>query len=70
MSDTKDTVNKLSKALVKRKGYAYAAGYLESTLVDLIERYVPEDRKVMLKIEMMATACELVLDSKSDASEA
>jgi hypothetical protein len=70
MSDTKDTVNKLTKALTKRKGYAYAAGYLESTLVDIIEKYVPEDRKTMLKIEMMFTACELALDNESDATAA
>lgn len=71
MNKTEDTVKKLINALAKNKGgYAFATGYLESTLVDIIETYVPEDKRVMVQIELLGRACNLALDNYIDNAPA
>jgi hypothetical protein len=63
MTDTRETVKKMARALIDNKGYPYAAGYLESYLVDLIERYVTDPKEVtMLKMEMLNIAIDNKLD--------
>lgn len=65
--ETKEIVQKLVNSLVEAGGYAYASGYLESTLVHLIEKYVKGDiDKSMLHIQLLGEAIEAKL--KKDAA--
>jgi hypothetical protein len=53
----------MGKALAESKGYPYAAGYIESFLVDVIERFVADSTaKTMLHIEMLNIAIDNKLD--------
>lgn len=76
MSDnkTKETVGKLVTALTRKGGedsYAYASGYLSSVLTDIIDRYVPEDKRVMVQIELLGMACDVAIGNiKRDAPAA
>jgi hypothetical protein len=63
MTDTRETVKKMARALIDNKGYPYAAGYLESYLVSIIEKYVTDPKEVtMLKMEMLNIAIDNKLD--------
>jgi len=61
--DTREVVKKMCKSLAESKGYPYAAGYVESFLVRVIENYVtdPAD-KTLLHIEMLNIAIDNKLD--------
>lgn len=61
--NTREVTKKMCRALIEAKGYPYAAGYVESYLVSVIEKYVtdPADR-TMLHIEMLNIAIDNKLD--------
>lgn len=63
MSDTKDCVARMIKGLVKKGGYAYTTGYLESFLTEIIDRNVKdESEKSMIKIRMLDIGINALLD--------
>ena len=63
MTDTRETAKKMVRALIDNKGYEYTAGYLESYVVGLIERYVTDPKEVtMIRIEMLDIAINSKLD--------
>jgi hypothetical protein len=56
------------KGLVKGEGYAYATGYLESFLTEIIDNNVKDQtEKSMLKIRMLDIGINQLLDSKKEA---
>lgn len=63
--NTREVAKKMCKALIESKGYPYAAGYVESFLVSVIEKYVtnPEDR-AMVKMDMLNIGINQFLDKK------
>lgn len=63
MTDTLNVVAKLVESLSKTKGYPYAAGYLESLLANTIDKYVPEDQKPLVRIELLTIAAEYAIDN-------
>ena len=65
MTKTQETVDKLVDALLRQPGnYAYATGYLSTYLGQIIDRYVPEDQKTELRIEILGNACNQVLKTR------
>lgn len=64
MTKTQETVDKLVDALKRKGDYPYATGYLSSYLATLIDRYVPENEKTELRIEMLGEACNQLLTNR------
>lgn len=64
--NTREVAKKMCQALIESEGYPYAAGYFESFLVSVIEKYVtnPDDR-AMLKMEMLNIGINQFLDKKA-----
>jgi hypothetical protein len=63
MSDTKTVVKKLVSSVADANGYAYTAGYLESLLVEIIERNVKDkDKLQLLHVELLMKAIDAKLD--------
>lgn len=64
--ETREIVKKLVDSLIESRGHAYASGYLESKLVDTIERFVTDEAKLsMLHIELLSSAIDHKLDKKA-----
>lgn len=64
--ETRDIVKKLVDSLIESHGPAYASGYLESKLVDTIERFVTDPSKLsMLHIELLSAAIDHKLDKRA-----
>ena len=58
-----ETVRKVTDTMIKNEGYAYAAGYLQSVLVDVIHRYVKDDLDLsMIQIRLFADGIHNNLD--------
>ena len=65
MSNTKAVVQKLVSSMAAAKGYAYTAGYLESLLVDIIEKNANDKSKLQkLHIELLSKAVDVQIDKK------
>lgn len=63
MSDTKACVKKMVNSLVKSNGYPYAAGYLESFLVEILDKHVKDKTELeMIKIRMLDIGINQLLD--------
>lgn len=68
--NTREVAKKMCKALVKSKGHPYAVGYIESYLVDVIDKYVTDpSQKTLLHIEMLNIAIDNQID-RLDKKEA
>lgn len=65
MADLKDTVAKMTKALVDTNGYAYATGYLSSYLAQIIEKHVDPSDRAMIEIEMLSVGINAMLDDRN-----
>jgi RecJ-like exonuclease len=64
MTKTQETVDKLVDALLRQGTYAYTTGYLSAYLAQIIDRYVPEDKKTELRIEILGDACNQILKNR------
>jgi len=51
-AELNDTVRKVTDTMIKNQGYAYTAGYLQSVLVEIIDRYVKEDSNLSMIIQL------------------
>lgn len=61
--NTGQVVKKMCRSLIDAKGYPYAAGYIESYLVSIIDQYVTDPKdKTLLHIEMLNIAIDNKLD--------
>ena len=59
-----ENIRKVTDALIEGKGYAYTAGYLQSTLVDTISRYVKDETDIhMIQLRLLAAGIDAKLDS-------
>ena len=64
-NDLNETVRKITDSMIETKGYAYAAGYLQSLLVETIDRYVTDDVDLsMIQIRLLAIGIDAKLDHK------
>jgi len=62
--ETRDIVKKLVDSLIDSNGYAYTSGYLESKLVDVINRFVTDKTQLhMLHDELLNKASEREADA-------
>ena len=68
MNDTGKSASKMVRALVESKGHPFTVGYLEVFMTDIIQRYVKDENELtLLKIEMLAIACDQLLDKMENA---
>ena len=66
-AELNDTVRKVTDTLVKNQGYAYAAGYLQSVLVEVIDRYVKDDLDLsMIQIRLLSAGINNNLDHMNE----
>lgn len=64
--ETHEVVKKMVNALVEARGYAYTTGCLESTLVDIIGRYVDDEAALqMIHIQFLSRAIDMKLEKKA-----
>jgi len=62
-AELNETVRKVTDTMIKNEGYAYAAGYLQSVLIDVINRYVKDDLDLsMIQIRLFADGIHNNLD--------
>jgi len=62
-AELNETIRKVTDTMIKNEGYAYAAGYLQSVLVDVIHRYVKDDLDLsMIQIRLFADGIHNNLD--------
>jgi hypothetical protein len=67
MTEVRETVDKVVNAMIRDHGAEYAAGYLNSFLVRIIEKGVKDDiERSMILIELLADG----IGSKIDAIKA
>jgi hypothetical protein len=63
-AELNDTVRKVTDTMIKNQGYAYTAGYLQSVLVEIIDRYVKEDSDLsMIQIRLLSAGINNNLDN-------
>ena len=66
-AELNDTVRKVTDTLVKNQGYAYAAGYLQSVLIEVIHRYVKDDLDLsMIQIRLLSAGINNNLDHMNE----
>ena len=60
-----DTVSKVVDSLVANRGYAYATGYLQTELINVMCKYIKEDSDLsMHQIRLLADGIDVKLGNK------
>lgn len=64
-NDTREIAKKMCRSLIDNHGYPYAAGYVESFLVSIIEKYVKDPTDLsMVHIDMLNVGIDAQLFNK------
>jgi len=64
--ETYNVVKKVVDAISEARGYAYTAGYLESTLVSIINEHIKDETQLhMLHIRLLGKAIDMKLEKKA-----